>query len=97
MDPYGPNSSLAGSAYFFSRKVGLLQHSNGHLPRAHHSLIIRLVNLKEKLRLCGEKTSDLNKLVKINLPDTIEGMLSDTWNPSGALHLTTFGSSQRGI
>ena len=27
MDPYGSNSSLAGSAYFFSRKAGLLQHS----------------------------------------------------------------------
>ena len=27
-DPYGPNSSLAGSAYFFSGKMGLLQHSS---------------------------------------------------------------------
>ena len=34
MDPYGPNSSLAGSAYFFSRKVALLQHSSDHLPQA---------------------------------------------------------------
>ena len=30
MDPYGPNSSLAGSAYLFSGKVDLLQHSTVH-------------------------------------------------------------------